>query len=1239
MNSKILKAIAFERIFIYNKINKAFKSEVIKMAEITALENFRWLLSEKGISVCYGFSAEKGIYLYEFSVKNENGNINFVKEEQSILPIVNSDEAIENSRFPFSWVFRGAEISEKIFNKKRVKQLDVAIETVTYKLTLHAVVFPGVSVVKQWWDCENTTVARTNGFTLKPFTGVFLQDDYKKSYWFTSVGGGHTRPTQGEMITRMIGASQKYSIGGSMTGEYMPLFTVTAEEAPFEGFMIALDYLGKWNLDFECKLKTIVDHEMHFTYTADCGSQVCLAPKEKITLPAVTLAAFNGGHDALMKELYDWQYNYMFDLTGDKYYAASKALSLWYGDNLVTTEQFAHRSASFDLDNINDAGHSGAKGVWSDAAWYAPDKLAGYHIFLNSLNGPDFRESIKFANKCNVGYTLWFAGKPLDGVMASKANYWGDFEWRTDAFNVRDQKEYIRAKKKVEDFRKESGERSFHTCDGGGNYTHNFEIQRLSSFNYLSDLNASPYMTYYSSFFEIPDKQCDCMETFGKDAVKYNGASVFGGLYQGSREANEEYRYSRLIMIPSTGAAQKRGVSPERNFDIARENQAIYSYLIKKGVAGRFSYLFHPRVYGDKEYYYRLRTSADRKKALLVISRSPKKEITVFPDGLIKEESYEVGFRSGRQGLSKTGAELMEKGITFTPDEKGELVWFNLPDFPFGGKTLKPKKPVAVYKRAENNIKTLGVGIYISCEDDEGKYYYEIRRNGELLVCLARGGFYFDYTAKADIKAKYTVSAVGFDGTATESVEATELACGVSYISALGNYSGKEEHYNGFSNEYSKNNRDFLPMTMVDCGPHPSGDYGITSNRPGGIEGNFEAFGNTRIARGCHQVGSVSSARVFTADRDMTVRVTGRVMRDWWKNDSVIPIVARIFKNTDQLWYGKIAEGKNEAKVHDFVVSLKKGDKLRFVVDNVKGMRKDAYQYDGDAVNVSWIPMLTLPEKEYEKGEALVSLTGKTEEINGKSFVPVGTKAADGKKSFSVKVSSTLNNVALIMESESGLIDEGSLTVKINGKTVIDNIDVEREKMGVSGKIVRNVRYVTAVNGKLDFEITETGKNKLVCLAVTPENEFRGFYLLAKDKYIDWSGDVWNGASVTGGKNEENERIPEQILPTLYDGEIYSRARVGKDFEVTLDSIPDGVYSIRVLTANIWRFGTKTPEFDIFINGKKVRSEYNVNDEANGAEIALCLRFDGVMPTDGKIKVRFVSTNNAPVVISALLLD
>ena len=38
---------------------------------------------------------------------------------------------------------------------------------------------------------------------------------------------------------------------------------------------------------------------------------------------------------------------------------------------------------------------------------------------------------------------------------------------------------------------------------------------------------------------------------------------------------------------------------------------------------------------------------------------------------------------------------------------------------------------------------------------------------------------------------------------------------------------------------------------------------------------------------------------------------------------------ARIFKNGEQIWYGKIAEGKNEAKTHDITVSLKEGDKLR----------------------------------------------------------------------------------------------------------------------------------------------------------------------------------------------------------------------------------------------------------------------------------------------------------------------
>ena len=51
---------------------------------------------------------------------------------------------------------------------------------------------------------------------------------------------------------------------------------------------------------------------------------------------------------------------------------------------------------------------------------------------------------------------------------------------------------------------------SFHTCSGGSTYAHTFEIGgRYASYNMLSDLGRGPYVNYYFSYLEPPDRWGD----------------------------------------------------------------------------------------------------------------------------------------------------------------------------------------------------------------------------------------------------------------------------------------------------------------------------------------------------------------------------------------------------------------------------------------------------------------------------------------------------------------------------------------------------------------------------------------------------------------------------------------------------------------------------------------------------------------------------------------------------------
>ncbi len=1223
------------------------------MAMIKALENNKWQLSGEGISVTYGFTPEGGINLCDFSVLNEKGSIHYCQKESSLVPIVNSDPCIENERPPFRWKLISAVFGEAEYHKRPVQKLEAIIETLFYRLTFHAVLFPGVSVVKQWWECENTSIARTDGFTLKPLDVEFCYEDHKRSYWLSTFGGGLARPTQGQIHTQLIGFRQKYSIASHMACEYAPWFTVTSEEAPFDGFMAAMDYMGDWSLDvYGCNLTSYT-----MTFTADGGKQMELFPKQCIELPAITFAAFNGGHDALMQVLYDWQYQYMFDATSDKYFAATKSMGPNAISNLVLTEEFAHRASKFDLDNTDVAQTIGANGIWGDCGWDRINPYAPGCIFASSLEGTDLRESVKYSQKTGQGYTLWMCGSKIpDGVLDSKANWWGDFEWRTDGFNMRNQREFLIAKEHIRHFTAASPERAFHSCNAGGTYMHNFDIQRLASYNYTSDGGASPYINYYLSYFEVPDRQSDEMEWLGGEGIKYNGASTIGHMakpYPPNRATNEHYRFARLPIIPGSAMYSEKLTIPERNYLLTRELFAIYEYMKRKGVAGRFCYCFHPRVYGDKEYYYRLRTSQDKTKAVLILSRGCGTPITVFPDGLLPEMEYTYCIQSTGAQFTAKGEDLLKKGIYLENPNCSDLIWFNLPDYPFGGNCPAPKAPIAVYKREEDNTKARGVGIYIAAEDDEGKYYYSIRRNGKEVMKLAIGTFWFDYSPKAHIDAEYTVCTVGFDNAETASLPAEKIHDHPAYLSPLGSYTTDTETYRGFTQEYSEDGKTFQPMKLYPCPGTATFDLGGSPVRIGGLEGWFEASGNARMGRGWQQAGDKYTARVYTADRDQTVRVTGNVMRSHFHRFVRFPAQVSIFHNEDVLWTALLPGGEDASRQHDVTVKLKKGDKLRFVTHPVEQPRDVIYPYafgeDGyphptdpvemDAVVLSWLPLITdLAPRHYENQLIAISADGRDAYYGGSFYRGQALKPVDGKIELTLDAKAVLNNLLFVLDSDDKYMDEGYATIRVNGKVLFKNTDVVREKGIGTAPVQKFCRSVIALNGKVHVEISLSGGAKLKYLAMAPYTDFKSLHVLGQNQYIDWSGDVWTMPVIRGGNPVQTETVIEQALPTLYEVSMYRTARAGKDFEAEVE-VPDGIYTLRVLTANAWDFDGKAPEFDMFINGQPVMANVNIDEFTNGLPIAMALRFEGVMPENGKIRVRFTATGKAPAVITAIAVD
>ena len=189
------------------------------------------------------------------------------------------------------------------------------------------------------------------------------------------------------------------------------------------------------------------------------------------------------------------------------------------------------------------------------------------------------------------------------------------------------------------------------------------------------------------------------------------------------------------------------GRLPAADGELAHRDMDLYRYFRRQGLAGRWSYVFHPTVRGDREYYYFQRTSHDRRKACIILTHRAEQPLVVCPRGLLPEAKYLVGFDSTRATTERTGADLMTAGIAIADQKAGELIYLNLPNRPGSGQdNIAPQSPGRVLARCETNIGHSGIGIdWSPGVDNNWISYYEVRRDGIVLDKVAIGNYYFDH--------------------------------------------------------------------------------------------------------------------------------------------------------------------------------------------------------------------------------------------------------------------------------------------------------------------------------------------------------------------------------------------------------------------------------------------------------------------------------------------------------------
>ena len=612
------------------------------------------------------------------------------------------------------------------------------------------------------------------------------------------VGPGNQHPDAGQDAARVWTAPKAGRVrvtgsvcntgnspGGSTYGfrmgsaTYAPWAALYARDTK-DGLIFGWDYMGHWKSSYEPGPDGAVTARLVVT-----GHKQTLAPGESLTTPRAFVGLFSDDLDNAGNELLDWQYQYMWDYTREPWFPAIRMLGYWWNGTAWGQPSIAWTGGKPDVDSafrkvfrVADLmRYVGADVYHRDWGWW--DRAGDW-------NGPDFRTTINYLRKYGMGqliyaflYTVdpeskvarehpnWVLNGTLDmskpevvkfmqGQLDEFVKRWGDFEWRNDSTPTTPRgsddtpqlgqdhglREVIRG------FLDKHPECAFQAVNGGGNEA-GYDYARYASTLSFSDGAVGILRNYYASLLFPPDKTSDIPDAWNPD---HYDKSTWRGLL--------------CINFDMTGdtwdLAKLEGI---------RELIDIYHYLRSQGVVGRWVRVYRPAIAGDDPTMYLQRLSRDRKRGVIIPKHPAPGTVTIRPKGLLPDEIYVVSFHESGESHRRTGASLMAVGIALEKMLPGELIYLNLPLHP-GSKadTEPPTPPSDVRKRHGENMGYPGVELtWKSGTDNNWVSYHEVFRNAVAIDKVAKGTFYFDHSAGADLAADYEVRTV--DGAANASAK------------------------------------------------------------------------------------------------------------------------------------------------------------------------------------------------------------------------------------------------------------------------------------------------------------------------------------------------------------------------------------------------------------------------------------------------------------------------------------
>lgn len=1142
------------------------------------------------------------------------------------------------------WVFRHADAGRAMAGAMPVAKLALELERGALKVRLHAIAYPGTSVLRQWVELVNTGAADVTA-EATPW-GIAVETDPAapfRHYWMI---GGNSRADQGVMHSAPMTLGYRRDLVARSTHAFMPWTALWRDGHLDDGWFMALEYVGNWSL-----LAQRVDAgPVVLSAAVPDLAAVSLAPGRTIELPAITVGVFAGSLDDMMVRAYDWQYHYQWDYTNIDYYARTKWAVPWTYCAQNLQEQFAARLAFLDMD-ADMARQVGFEMLWDDAGWSSHDRLPPDRygsVFVHQYEGPDFRLTRRYLDKMGMGWLAWFCGRPAPGIIAGKVGAWGEFEWRTDGVDLPDWVADRDLRDKIVRFLDHFPRASFHTCSGGSAYSHTFEIQRYANTNYFSDGGRGPETNYYFSYVEPPDKWVDVIEPW-----------LAKGKYR------PETARHHMTMVPFWGLKASPG-----DQECLRKDLDLFRFLRREGVVGRWSYLFHPAVNGDDPIYYAQRTCHDRTKACIVLKHKAPGPITFFPRGLLPEHRYAVEFAVSPDRTTRTGADLMANGIAVKDQKPGELVFLGLPRRPGSGRdTIAPTAPSSVIVRRESNLGHAGVGIYWSAgRDDNWISCYEVKRGDLILGKASIGTYFFDHAGGWDPAAAYAVRAVDGDGNASAWTSAAAWKGEPDTYCALGGLfpvRGRD----GWCADTVADGVTFTPMVWVKPPKTSSADEGGTPNQPGGIEGLWGGPGGARLGRAWMQASrDACCVRTWIAPRSGTVRLIGRVMKEWYSQTYGTAHRVRILLGTQQIWperdWAVVPLNDLTGAMHDVAADVTAGDAIRFVLDRRPSGRAanlrlgeswtvfgpcDRQDRVADAGLTRIADALTAGDKPLARHVVapangvldLAPLLGGVKEGRcAYVLIPVHAPRTDRYRlGFGVegwycawldgKCVSDTATIADFMVNQ-GISDPAALA------TGRDDPPARRESHPVNvlldaGEHVLALRFVSGGAGsRLDLGVPESDEDDIVAwmprivymnepMPGRTESVVRILCGAAKS-HTDSAGNVWSADRCCRAVRAVRHAF---VARGADDPSFYRRGRCGREFTYEIP-VETGLYAVRLKFAEPTYEALFARPFNVEINGREVLRNFDICQDARGFRKAHDRVFRYVVPNAmGRVVLRF----------------